>query len=246
MKSISTSNNYNHAISIETVVGLYNSGLSVKAIAEKFGVSRNVILVRLEKAGITQRNRSESMYLRMSQTSIENKRLLVSKANEGMRNASKDKIIERLKKSAKTKSQTLSKVGILEQYFIEEITKRGFNCISQFPFDVYNIDIAVGNIAIEIHNSLSNPDRLIPVRKRIINLLKGGWTPVYVKFRYNTLIDKITFDKLISLFKQSSSNPSFIGHYWVIGSTGETISVGRLDGDNITNINISESPFNML
>lgn len=246
MKSINFSNNYNHSLSIETVVSMYNSGMSVKAISENLGFSRSSIVIRLKKAGITQRGRSESMFLRMSSTSIEDRKKLVKSANQAMRSTTKEQTIERLKKSAITKFQTKSKVGILEQYFIDHLTSKGLNCIPQFPFNVYNIDIAVGNIAIEIHNSLSNPDRLIHTRQRIIYLLKSGWIPVYVKFRYNTIIDKTTFDKIISLFNKSSCNPSFIGHYWVIGSTGETISVGRLDGDDISNVSISESPFNIL
>lgn len=246
MSNISFSNNYNHSLSIDSVVALYNSGMSVKAISEKLGFSRNAIVVRLHKAGIKQRNRSESMYNRMSKSTKEDKIKIVQKANEAMRNASKESINKRLAKSAIKKFNTKSKVGILEEYFIDKLRNIGLNPISQFPLHVYNIDIAFGNIAIEIHNSFSRPESQIHIRKRIIYLLKSGWIPVYVKFRYNTIINPITFDKIKTLFNLSRSNPAFIGHYWVIGSTGETISVGCLNGDDIANIPISENPFNML
>jgi hypothetical protein len=56
-------------ITVNEVVALYNAGMSEKAIEKKIGLSRPAIRNRLLKAGIKPRNRSESMYLRMSQTS---------------------------------------------------------------------------------------------------------------------------------------------------------------------------------
>lgn len=68
-------------IDLDKLVSLYNSGKSVKQLAEMFETDRNTIGRRLKSVGITPRGRSESMFLRMSQTSPEERMKLVAKAH---------------------------------------------------------------------------------------------------------------------------------------------------------------------
>src|ERR1022692_2215574 len=66
-----TPGDYNHegiAVASEALVARYLAGESEKALAEALGIDRIVIRNRLLKAGVQRRGRSESMYLRMSQT----------------------------------------------------------------------------------------------------------------------------------------------------------------------------------
>ena len=72
-------------VDVDALIELYNSGVSVKALAKRFECSRDVIVRRLESRGITPRNRSESMYLRMGQTSPEERMRLTDAAHDAVR-----------------------------------------------------------------------------------------------------------------------------------------------------------------
>jgi hypothetical protein len=67
-------------VDIKRLVDLYDLGKSVKELSKIFGVSRGAIHLRLRDRGIIPRNRSQSMYLRMSQTSDEERKILTTKA----------------------------------------------------------------------------------------------------------------------------------------------------------------------
>ena len=68
-------------VDMKKLVELYKSGKSVKQLSEIFRINRNVINLRLSGVGITPRNRSQSMYLRMKQTSKEERKRLTTKAH---------------------------------------------------------------------------------------------------------------------------------------------------------------------
>ena len=59
------------SVDCDNIIREYLAGKSVKQLASDIGHSRQVIYRVLRNAGITPRNRSESMYTRMAQTSPE-------------------------------------------------------------------------------------------------------------------------------------------------------------------------------
>lgn len=230
-------------VPIHEIVTLYNSGFSVKRLASHFGCSRNVISNRLDRVGISARNRSESMYLRMSQTDAKGRLDLVAGANKAMRNSTKEQRANRLQKAAISKQKSGVRIGILEDFVFDSM--KPYNPISQKPFMAYNIDIACGTVAIEVHNSSGFPHATPHHQKRIINLLKGGYTVVYIKMRAIIVINEVAMNKLRFICEQSSTNPSISGKYWVIRGTGELAAVGELDGDNLSVIKAPEHLFNI-
>ena len=84
------------------LIKLYTSGWSVKKLAEKYKVDRKTIASRLIQEGIKPRNRSESMFNRMAFTSEEERKRLVQRANEAVRNRPAKR--ERLQKGSITRS----------------------------------------------------------------------------------------------------------------------------------------------
>jgi hypothetical protein len=178
----------------------------------------------------------------MEQTTFEDRLKLVKNANIARKKSSKEDIIKRISKAAIRKEKTLCEVGILEDFVIKSINE--FNPIAQKAFGTYNIDIACGPIAIEIHNCSALPHSLPHIKKKIINLLKSGWCVIYIKFRANAVINETTINQIRSICEISSSNPSINGKYWVIRGTGETISVGSLNGDDISIVNTSKNLIN--
>src|SRR5436190_333915 len=143
------------SVDVPLVINMFNSGKSVKAIADHFGCSRNVIGLRLGMSGIMVRNRSEGMFARMAETPFYERQKLAAGANEAMRSLSTEHHMKRLRLAAIYKQTSLSEVGILEQSVADRLAR--FKPVMQLAVNAYNIDIAVGSVAIEIHNSTVHP-----------------------------------------------------------------------------------------
>src|SRR5205807_2144987 len=105
----------------EEAILLYQSGMSVKAVAKRFNVARHVIYRFLRIAGITPRNRSESMYLRMNTLSDEQRFTLTQKA----RTFAYD--VPWQARQAELKQANLVKVGAGEELFMRWLKQRGIN-----------------------------------------------------------------------------------------------------------------------
>lgn len=238
----------NHPIRInlnETqICEMFNNGVSVNALAKHFSVDRNVIRHRLKKNGVVLRSQSESMLVRMAQTSIEDRKKLVAKANETVRNLPKEFHHENACKQAVSKQRTGSKIGMLESVFMNTLSNVGLNPIAQLAVGPYNIDIACGSVAIEVHNTTANPNSIPRLQERIKYLLKRGWHVIYVKINRRAQLEQITLDQIVSICEIASRNPSIRCEYWMVRCTGETVAIACLDGDNISFIPILKSVFN--
>lgn len=231
-------------LTTEAVAADYGTGnISIKQLARKYGVCRDVIYRRLKEAGITPRNRSESMYLRMSQTPLEERIKLAAHANDTVRNMPAEFHKGNAIKQAISKQRNLSKIGILEETFIKALDEVGMNPVWQQACGPYNIDIACGNIAIEIHNSPRHPHTYPFYVKRIEYLLKRGWTVVYIKFGQGVTIDETTLNKIVTVCKAASFYPAECAEYWMVRGTGEFLAAGCLNGDNLTMIPVAQSVF---
>lgn len=230
-------------VPVDKIISLYNSGISVKQLSIQFGCSRNVINNRLLKANIKHRNRSESMFNRTSKMTIEERKSMVYKANEGMRNSTSEQIKRRLELAAKTTQNNLSEVGQLEDYVMSSLNN--FSPIPQLAESTYNIDIACRPVAIEVHVNSGFPHNMPHIKKRIKHLLKCGWVVIYIKVGAKVIINEVAMNKIISVIEFSRLNPSFRGKYWVIRGTGEGCAIGCLDSDNISIIETSENLLDM-
>lgn len=216
-------------VNADDIIREYNSGKSVKALANQFGVSRSVIIQRLHSAGIQQRNRSESMYLRMSQTSEEERKQLAKAANEakrGLKNSPK-----MLHKRALAGKRF---IGMFEAEFANAIQGAGINVIPQEPFLSYNLDIGCGDIAVEIHTQTASPlsTHLI---KKLMDCVNAGKSMIYVWInpQRKTLLPEC-YDKVISILQSFCLNPPPDSQYWVVRGTGEIYASGSFNRNETT------------
>lgn len=216
---------------INNLIGLYVGGMSAKALAKHFNVSRQVICLRLRENNIPIRNRSESMYVRMAQTSLEERKRLAKKAQEARR-GSPDSAAA-LRKKAIAAEKYLYKAGEFEPECFEYLCDAGFDPIPQKAVNKYNIDIAVGNVAVEIHVSTCNPLTKEYSRNKVIYLTNNGWNVIFVwiSYRRNKILSRRACEDVVSFIKHSQANPSFVGQYRVIRGTGKFYSAGSLYGN---------------
>ena len=164
----------NNSVDADDIVNKYLAGESIKKLAETFHVSRNVIYCRLNHAGIHIRNRSESMYLRMSQTSQKERKKLTESANKAKRG--KANTPEMLAKRALAQKRF---IGKFEQEFINALDNAKIPVFSQEPFLSYNLDIGCGNVAVEIHTQCASPLTANFIKK-LVECVHSGKNMIYV------------------------------------------------------------------
>jgi hypothetical protein len=215
-------------IDFKKVIELYQSGLSELAISKQFMTSRNVIRTILIKNNIKIRNGSDANIIRFKNSSEKQRKEITQKANKAVREKPKSFHEQNSIKQAITKENSKSKVGIHEEVFFEKFKSLSFNPILQKAFHVYNIDIAIGNIAVEIHVNSSDPHSFPIYKKRVEYLTNAGWNVIYIKITQSGL-DRICIDNVCELINFIRSNPSFVSKYWMIRGTGELTTIGKFD-----------------
>lgn len=214
------------------IINQYIAGKSVKKIASDFGFSRQVVYRVLRENSIHIRDRSESMYVRMAQTSPEERKRLAEAAHIAKRGRANTP--EMLHKRALAQKRF---IGIFEQEFIDAITASGIEVIPQFPFLSYNLDICCGNIAVEIDTQGGIPTHNPRKLKRIVECLHGGMNMIYVALPNKcTSVPDACYEQVISLIKECRTNPPTRCQYWVIRRTGEIHSTGSFDFDNLPEV----------
>lgn len=222
-------------------VDFYKSGMSVNAISKQLGVSRRTVDFALRKRGITTRNQSESEKHKWSQMSAEQRQKQVAKAHETVRNLPREFFKQGSIKQAIAKEKSLAKVGFLEKEFFDLLGDFGFLVKQQVAFGPYNIDLAVGNTAIEIHINSANPHSHAYYRKRVVSLLKGGWHVIYVKISSKIFIDRAA-NQVARLINISQGNESLVRQYWMVRGSGELVATGCLNGDDLACVAALDGP----
>jgi hypothetical protein len=214
------------SLDVDYLVSEYNANKSVKALAQQFGVSRDVIKQRLNSVGIKPRNRSESMFVRMAQTPLEERKRLAHAANVAKRGS--HNTFEMLQKRALAHKRF---IGKHEQEFINAISNANIPVIPQEPFLSYNLDIGCGNIAVEIHTQCANPLTANYIKK-LMKGVKSGKNMLYVWIspRHDFVADDC-YKNVISIIQSVRSNPPVNTKYWVIRGTGELYACGSFDSD---------------
>jgi sugar diacid utilization regulator len=156
-------------------------------------------------------------------------------ANEARRNVSAEREREIAREQAKTKERTKSKVGKRERRFANWLRQVGYNPTLQKAVDIYNVDIAVGSVAIEIHIQASHPHGHPYYTRRIEDLLQRGFNVLYVKMTTDEHpLTSRACDEAVAFIELTESSESTPRKYRVIRGTGDPIAVGRLDSDELS------------
>lgn len=210
------------------------AGESVKSLATAYGRKRSHIALCLADHGIRPRNRSEGMYARMANTSREERLRLAAKAHEATRNAPPEFHRANAEKQALRKQATLSKVGAGEPEMLQWLRERGHEGVPQLPCGVYNIDIAVGALAVEVHVNPSNPHARPFYQKRIKHLLRSGFDVLYVKVTKQRPLTAAAADYAVAFLEARRRNPAAPREYRVVWSDKQGVAAFRFHLDQDT------------
>ena len=211
---------------IDHMIEEYLSGKSIKQLAFEHGFSRQVVYRVLRQNSIPIRGRSEAMYVRMAQTSPQERKRLALAANEAKRGLANSP--EMLHKRALAHKRF---IGKFEQEFAYALSTSGIPIIPQEPFLSYNLDIGCGDIAVEIHTQSAGPlsSKFI---KKLMDCVKSGKSMLYVWIDPRGAAPTSTcYQNVISIVQAFRRDPPSRSKYWVVRGTGELYASGSFDCD---------------
>lgn len=215
-------------IDVDDLVQRYLAGESEKSLSERYQIARNGIRARLRAANIEPRGRSEAMYVRMAQTIPEERRRLAEAAHV-MRRGQRDQpetVRVRTQRRARTNRSRAWIIGRGELELFDYLTDHGLVAKSQQAVGPYNIDISVGNVAVEVHATNNHPRSAWGVPKRIEYLTERRWQVIYL-WTPKAVIEERCLDQMIALCERLDGLPPVRGEYWVIrGSTNRRATAG--------------------
>jgi uncharacterized protein (DUF433 family) len=218
---------------VSEIIYRYRQGESILALAEAYEVSRPVIRSRLESAAVELRSASEANRKRMESMSAEERVKLTKAANAARRNVSQNREREISRNQALAKQRSLEKVGKGEWSVAAFLVRQGYTPILQKAILTYNVDVAVGSVAVEVHNMPSNPHAPSGPHERIVKILERGWHVFYIKIDA-TGLQRGGLDKLLSFLQTTRSNPSMRRQYRMIRGDGSGLTVGKSESNQLT------------
>lgn len=230
-------------VPVDELVELYNDGISEKALAERYGYSRQVIRRRLLDEGVTIRGRSAAMFARMASTPTDERKRLVEAAHAARRGGPGHNTLGRMA-IARGKERTKGVAGKLEMEMQILLHERGLATKHQLAVGTYNIDLASPPFAVEVHVHSTNPLKVPSVKRRAERLMESGWSIIFVWVSPKTrLLVPNAADEVVAWIHRTQLLPSFPGHYRVIRGTGEHVAGGRGDLDQVAVVPAPEGPF---
>lgn len=223
----------------EQMVSMYQNGESENAVAKFFEVSRNVVRRQLERFNVKPRTQSEAESLKWSKMAEEQRKIQTSSAHKASKGVPKstDAKITIAKARERIKYDYL--IGPGEIKFIQQLINRGIDFVHQKAVKFYNVDVAVGNIAVELTASRCRYTNFNPKEiKRAKNLLECGFHTLAVQFDTEETLVECTDDIIRTIYEMSSLEP-FVSQYWVISCRRQDRTVIK---DNFGKFSNVESP----
>jgi very-short-patch-repair endonuclease len=217
-------------IDLDDLLQLYNSGMSVKQLSKHFGIARSGIVTRLHSLGITQRNRSEAMFLRMAQSSSEERARLSDAAHAAVR-GKRYTFEERCNRAISREIHgNVGKVSRIENRFIAEMEVLGYPCIPQKAIGPYNVDIALAEVPVVVEifggnwHAVGYHNRVY--RERFDYIFNSGYQSVIIWVIRDYPLEDGAIQYVISLADKISRGETVIGKEKVIRGDGNITTTG--------------------
>lgn len=210
----------------DAVISMYKSGVSELAIARHFGCSRNVIRRRILRAGIVPRGEKEANKLRYRETTQEYRQALTRAAHEARRGEMPHS--QRCHyASSRENTGNASHFGPGEAELASFLEQRGLSFIRQKAIDIYNVDFAIGHVAVEVTCATSRyRGGSASVNERLKKILECGYSPITIEFSSIPVLTAYLED-IVSAINEARSLPPFKGEYWMIRCYSKDSTVYR-------------------
>ncbi len=215
---------------IGLIVSLFDQGIGVRGIADRFGISPSPVKRIILESGRSLRNRSEQQFARMNRATAAERKALASAAHAAKRGRPNSEAAQ-----IKMAAARCRKVGPLEAEVKQCLEQAGIDCEEQFPISKYNCDLlcTLGNrrVAVEVWGGgwhfYGEHRRRFPERTEYI--LSSGYSIVFLVicngFRWNDIARK----NLVANLYEIGRLPAVRRQYRMIWGDSEHVTIGGLD-----------------
>lgn len=214
---------------------MYKSGMWKNEIAKVTGISEGAVGKYLEKLGIPiANNRSDAMKNRIDRMTTKEIKELTKPAHDavrGMKRTNAD-----LAKRARGKEKAGKLHGKAEKDLYWYLVNLGIKPIPQKAIWIYNIDLMIGNVAVEVTGRGRKRANYTAYIERTKYLLNKGLALIYVWANSAFPIEIGAAEYIVSFCDRVSSNPSMLGKYWVIRRDGKLMTSGGSDDNEFAGI----------
>lgn len=213
------------------IVAAFKSGVGIAGIGNSIGFHVPVTAAKriLCEFGLNPRNRSEQQKARMDASSESEKARLVASANAAARG--RTRAISEKAKRAKTMEGFINPRSKWEKLVFDFVSREFNEAIPSKAIGIYNADICIGNVTVEVFGggwSYSDVSRVSKYIERTKKIGKLGYHVIFVIFtgKPNDVFDG---DNLIRQIKLASCDPSPTGKYRMIWGNFNAASGSCLD-----------------
>lgn len=208
------------------VVSAYLAGESQLSLATRYRTSRPVIRRILAEQGIQPRDRSEVTTLAMAALTDEQRTNMVKKAHAAVRgrDVSMEERILRSQKRERTQSHATDR----ERQFGRHIDFP--DVIPQKAIGPYNVDFAVGSVAVEILGGTWHAYKAEHAQ-RTPYILDQGWNMLFIWDRQQAPLCIEAAEYVVAFAQESSRQPALHREYRVIRGDAKLVACGSAQDD---------------
>jgi len=221
---------------IEEIKAMYEGGHSENAVAKHFGADRGTIRKRLLKAGVSPRTQGEAEKLKWSKMDQQTRSNQVKSAHDSVRGVPKSMKARVANANTRQRLKYNHLIGAGEFEFVEFLRNKGVSFVHQKAVQTYNVDIAIGNIAVELTGgcgryTMFNPKEI----NRAVKLLERGYHVVAVEFdSVETLIH--CAEDVLSCINEAGRLKPVDREYWVIRCRAKDYTIVTNDLGQFTSV----------
>lgn len=198
------------------IVRLYNAGETEVAIAGLFNVSRQVIKRRLIANGIQRRGLKEAGLNHYAHTTAEERKRVTEAANRAWRGTKRPKSYAQAQARRRETGVIGTRIDICEDKISEHLAALGIEHVRQKAADVYNIDIAVGPVAVEVtRGTVKYRGGSAKESKRLVKLAELGYRILTVETSDKEAL-VAHLDDVVAEIERLRGLPSFEGKYRMV------------------------------
>jgi very-short-patch-repair endonuclease len=229
-------------VPVDDVLRRHKAEESVLAIARALGFSRPTIVRVLKEHGRVVRSRSESLKIRNSGLTPEQRSAYATKAHDAVRGMKRSEA--ELHKRALTRQANPPSPSEHERHLHDLLLSRGIEIVREQAIGPYNCDFGASPVAVEVFGGdwHWSGRHLARKPKRVDYILNAGWQIVAVHVTSGAPISEGTADYLACFIEEARRNPPLRGEYRVIRRAGELVTLYRPDGEHGATIEALKPP----
>lgn len=202
------------------VQSMFDSGHSANSIAKSLGVSRSMINTCFDELGIVRPGVSEGNRRQAAMASPDARIARAKAAHAAIRMIGRSQATQA--KHAAREQKSLRYMGVCERDFTEKVAALGYHCVPQLAMCGYNIDIAVGHVAVEIHSVKVRPHNITQRLERIVKLINAGMSVFYICVSPDwDVVPKAAIQQFVAFHDMTRGLPAGLCQYRVVRRNGE-------------------------